>query len=156
MTDEQPRLPDSYDDIMARYEAFRARRAELHADNKVKLFALLSATTITTVVVRFDGGGDSGQIEEIDALCGDGPADLPTVDVELMVTNYGSDRAFAEIQPLDKAIETICYALLASAHDGWENNEGAYGEFVFDVAANTITLDFNYRVIETENHSHVF
>lgn len=156
MTDERPVVPDSYDDILARYEAFRARRAELHAGNKAKIFALLLKAGITSVIVRFDGGGDSGQIEEIDARTADEPAELPAVDVELMVTNYGSDRAFAQTEPLDKAIETLCYALLASAHDGWENNEGAYGEFVFDVVAGTIALDCNYRVIETENHSHVF
>ncbi|MDH7639210.1 DUF6878 family protein [Sphingomonas oryzagri] len=147
---------DSYDDVMLRYAAFQVARAELHAGNKVKLFALLAQAGITSLIVRFDGGGDSGQIEEIDARRGEEATEVPTGDVELLVTNYGADRAFAETQPIDRSIETFCYALLASAHDGWENNEGAYGEFIFDIAAGTVTLDFNYRVIETEHHSHIF
>ena len=31
-------------------------------------------------------------------------------------------------------------------HDGWENSDGAYGDFTFDVAERTITLDYNERL----------
>jgi hypothetical protein len=155
MSDDTSHI-DSYDDIILRYAAFQAARAELHAGNKAKLFAFLAQAGITSLVVRFDGGGDSGQIEEIDARRGEEATELPTGDVELLVTNYGADRVFAETQPIDRGIETFCYALLASAHDGWENNEGAYGEFTFDIAAGTVALDFNYRVTEIEHHGHIF
>ena len=37
---------------------------------------------------------------------------------------------------------------------GWENNEGGYGEFIFDVAANTIELDMNIRIETSEYHGH--
>src|SRR3546814_8041154 len=48
----------------------------------------------------------------------------------------------------------MCYDLLESKHGGWENNEGGYGEFTFDVAAGTIVFDFNYRIERSENHYH--
>lgn len=34
---------------------------------------------------------------------------------------------------LHDAIETICYDYLSQTHGGWENNDGAYGIFRFDV-----------------------
>ena len=45
---------------------------------------------------------------------------------------------------------------LAQTHGGWENNEGAYGEFTFDVAQRTITLDYNERVETSEYSQHMF
>ena len=36
--------------------------------------------------------------------------------------------------------------ILEQTHGGWENNDGAYGEFTFDVAERTIKLDFNERI----------
>ena len=52
------------------------------------------------------------------------------------------------------AIERLAYDLLEETHGGWENNEGAYGEFVFDVAERTIRLEYNERVMETEYSEH--
>lgn len=59
-------------------------------------------------------------------------------------------------EPLAEAIETLAYAFLESTHGGWENNGGAYGEFDFDVAAGTITLDYNERFESSENYTHEF
>ena len=59
-------------------------------------------------------------------------------------------------QPFRDAIETLSYAFLQETHAGWENNEGGYGDFVFDVAAGTITLDYNERIETSENYSHEF
>lgn len=58
--------------------------------------------------------------------------------------------------PLSEAIEQMAYELLGQTHGGWENNAGAYGEFIFDVAADTITLEFNMRVEDTEFFEHTF
>jgi hypothetical protein len=46
----------------------QARLSEsIHAGNKAALFDALARTGITIVTVSFDGYGDSGQIEEIQA-----------------------------------------------------------------------------------------
>ncbi len=57
---------------------------------------------------------------------------------------------------LRDAVEALAYALLEETHGGWENNEGAYGEFTFAVAARTITLDYNERHMESDYSQHVF
>ncbi len=49
----------------------------IHVANKASLFDALARTGITIVTVSFDGYGDSGQIEEIQAKAGDAPVELP-------------------------------------------------------------------------------
>jgi hypothetical protein len=41
-------------------------------------------------------------------------------------------------------------------HGGWENNDGAYGEFQINVADRTIELEFYSRYTDTQKYSHSF
>ncbi len=81
---------------------------------------------------------------------------LPDTPVEVQTLSFGSATPVVLSQPLAEAIETLADALLDDTHGGWENGEGAFGEFIFDVAARTITLDFNEQFVESTNHTHEF
>jgi hypothetical protein len=70
---------------------------------------------ITTVTARFDGYSDSGQIDEM-------TAEPPT----------------AVLGELEGELEEV---LLEMLPDGWEINEGSYGEFHVDVRAGQIELE---------------
>lgn len=48
------------------------------------------------------------------------------------------------------------YDFLSDTYGGWENNDGAYGEFCFDAAARTIHLEFNERFTSSELYTHDF
>ena len=50
----------------------------------------------------------------------------------------------------------LAYDFLEEVHDGWENEDGAYGEFVFDVGERTIRLEYNERVMTTSYSEHEF
>ncbi|MEK8121629.1 DUF6878 family protein [Methylocystis sp. IM4] len=50
----------------------------------------------------------------------------------------------------------MVYRFLERSHSGWEDGEGAYGEFTFDVSARAITLDYNERFIDSLNSQHNF
>ncbi len=65
------------------------------------------------------------------------------------------EPALSEL-PLAEGIETLAYDVLESVHDGWENNEGAFGEFTFDVGARTIRLEYNERYETSELSEHEF
>ena len=143
-------------DFMARVQAYEARATALYPANKASLMAALAAAGITSVVVTFEGYGDSGQIENLEVKSGDCLVDLPDAPVEIARTEFFCETVDRCIEPLREAIESVCYLILEARHGGWENNEGAHGEFVFDVAAGTVTLDFNYRIETTENHSYEF
>ena len=50
----------------------------------------------------------------------------------------------------------MAYELLEKSHDGWEIDDGGYGEFTFGVADRTINLAYNERYTETNYHEHEF
>ena len=156
MADIQP----MYDTVAAyaRIEAEDAERSRLAAEalspNKTALFAALAAAAITSVAIIFDGCGDSGQIESVDARIGDELAELPDVAVEIAPPAWDGSGLDRRTLQLVKAIEELAYDLLRNEHPGWEINDGAFGEFRFDVAERTITLDHNQRYTEIDTSVH--
>jgi hypothetical protein len=124
--------------------------------NKTALFDALAAAGITTVIVNFDGYGDSGQVEAIEARAGDEERALPAVEIAIASANWGSATVDRQTQPLREAIETLVYDVLDQTHGGWGNDDGACGDFTFDVAERTITLDYNERYVESNYSQHVF
>ena len=65
------------------------RSAELRPRNKTTVFDVLAAAGVTVVVVTFDGYGDSGQIENIEAKAGDEVAALPSGEVDITSAVWG-------------------------------------------------------------------
>ena len=155
MTDATPLQPAiDMAKTMERYAAWEAAAAKLVPDNKRRLFEHLASANITRVVVIFDGEGDSGQIEDIRAYVGDEQASLPDGKVDCLDLPYGEMQPVLCRYSTTLALETLAYDLLQEKHAGWENSDGAYGEFTFDVTAGTITLDYNERFTSSENHAH--
>ncbi|MDA8232170.1 MAG: hypothetical protein M0006_12605 [Magnetospirillum sp.] len=142
------------------WEAQRAAHDRLHAElqphNKAALFDALTATGVTLVVVSFDGYGDSGQIENIEVKSADGIAAMPEDKIEIASVVWGQPEPDRSTVSIADAIECLVYDLLNDTHYGWENNDGAYGDFTFDVAKRTITLDYNERYTASEYSQHVF
>ena len=129
---------------------------QLLLTNKTTLFDALAAAGIEFVIVVFDGYGDSGQIESIEARAGDELVALPSCEIEIARAVWGSSEIERLTQPVCEVIETLAYDLLGKTQSGWGNDEGAYGDFTFDVAARTITLDYNERHMESDYSQHVF
>ena len=158
MTEAQPAFDPTaaWAQIVAQ-QAARARLAEeaLPA-NKAALFDALAAAGITFVVVTFDGVGDSGQIDRAEARCGDRITELPSTEVEIATPLWDSSGLDRRTLPLKEGIEELAYALLEATHDGWEINEGAFGEFTFDVGERVIRLDYNERIERSEYTGHAW
>jgi hypothetical protein len=152
-TDVSVSLPDPWQ--QQERELARIAKEVLPA-NKKALFDALTAAGITTVIVNFDGCGDSGQIEMIEVKAGDDVIPLPTVQIEIASAVWGSSTIGHQTRPLEEAIEILVYDVLNQKHGGWEDNDGAYGEYIFDVAERTITLDYNERHMESDHSMHVF
>jgi hypothetical protein len=143
------------------WENYYRRRETLSCANelnKALVFDELARAGITRVTVAFDGEGDSGQIELIVAHAGE--ATLTPLPRTPLTINVVPRNATMEINreetTLPEAIESLCYDYLAQEHDGWENNDGANGEFVFDVTARTVTLEFNGRFTDYHTETHSF
>jgi hypothetical protein len=74
------------------------------------------------LTVKYNGGGDSGFVE----------------------------NTFEEIgDQVPAAIEDWCYNELEDHFGGWEINEGSDGEFIFDFNNMTVTLNHSYNIEET-------
>jgi Family of unknown function (DUF6878) len=121
-------------DLVTQMREFEALAATIHPANKLALFEALAAAGITVVNVEFDGCGDSGQIENMEVMAGDQIAKLPTTQIEIASVSWGSSDIHRQTMPTGEAVEALVYDLLTETHAGWENNDGAYGTFTFDVA----------------------
>jgi hypothetical protein len=152
---------DNPNDAFAQYEAQAPLRAQLARVvtplNKAALFAVLQAAGIQRVIVHFDGAGDSGQIESIDATAPDETAvKLPDGTIEIRTPLWDGSGVQTETMSARDTIEKLAYDFLEEVHDGWENEDGAYGEFILDVAELTIRLEYNERVMTTSYSEHEF
>ena len=162
MTTDQPASPEpSVTHYRFDHEAWlievakrRAEFAEEMAALKTRLFDTLASHGIVRVTVNFDGCGDSGQIEDIIAFDEHGQVELK--GLVLPVSDSGPDGIpdTEAPEPIEDAIESLAYDLLESEHGGWENNDGAYGEFTFEVATRKITLEHNERFTSSELYTH--
>ena len=77
------------------------------------------------LVLKYNGGGDSGYIE--------------------------SD--FENGEPSPGAVEEWCYQQLEENFGGWEINEGSQGEFQFDFNEKTVILSHTYNIIEDRSNT---
>jgi hypothetical protein len=159
ITPENQPIPVPAPDMLSWFEKDRehTRRAnELLPANKTVLFDALTIAGITHVIVHFDGYGDAGQLEAIEARSGDKFVEMPQDRIEIVVPIWGGVDVERQTVTIQDDIETKAWTFLKQTHDGWENNDGAYGDFVFDVAERTITLDYNERYTETNFYLHEF
>jgi len=142
----------------AAQEARRKRlAAELRVATKARLFEALHAAGIASVTVLFDGEGDSGQIVDVSAYASHNKSlPLPAGPLTVETAKWDGSGAEQATVPVKKAIENLCYELLEDKYEGWEINEGAFGEFSFDVAGRTITLTFNERISDVSTSTHTY
>jgi hypothetical protein len=146
--------------LLSEWEMKAAARAKLDAElfalNKTTLLNALSQAGVTPVTLSFDGYGDSGQIENIDVRAGEDDVTMPAATIEIAESVWGEAEPKRSSVSLAAAVESLAYDVLERTHCGWENNDGAYGDIVFDVAEGVITLDYNERYTATENYAHSF
>lgn len=123
------------------------RRDGLSA-KKAHLLAILKANNIKDVVVSYDGEGDSGQIQDYQATDTSGnPIDLARHGPLTQPNDTPS-----QFSSLCNLIEEFCWDVLDAFHAGFENNDGGFGEFAFDVECGTVELSHNDRFVDV-NHT---
>ena len=143
--------------ILADQAGRDAAEVALHARNKEVLFDGLRHVGIAHVLVNFDGSGDSGQIESIEARNdADQSVPLPAAQITFAGIDWQSGATTERRLSLEGAVEELVYDLLSDTHSGWQDNDGAYGEFCIDARARTIHLEFNERFTSSELFTHDF
>jgi hypothetical protein len=126
------------------------------ASNKRVIFTALKEANITSIKADFDGEGDSGGLTNIIAYRDDAVLDFPAVQVTIHDVRWGAKKSTEVTLQLREAVEQLCYDCLEDKHAGWENNDGAFGEFDFNVEKQTIELVFNARFTDTHTTTYGF
>jgi hypothetical protein len=144
------------ENLLDRWRRYSEALARTNALNKTIIFDALTAAGITHVVFGFDGEGDDGQIDGGAAFIGDQAVEFPAVSVTLNYAQSADEQVRTQDVTLREAIEELCYGYLEQEYGGWENNDGAFGEFRFHVAEKRIDLEFNGRFTDYSHHSHAF
>ncbi|MGH9721497.1 MAG: DUF6878 family protein [Bryobacteraceae bacterium] len=147
---------DDFETFTARWERHQQAVKPVNEQNKTRLLDALAGADITRVAVEFDGEGDSGQINAVTAYKGEQQADIPPTKITVQNLSWGQAEPTSDEHALAAAIESVCYDFLEQEHGGWENNDGAYGEFHIDVKERTIELEFYSRYTDVEKYSHSF
>ena len=143
-------------DYEAKKEEHDRLTAEAMIRNKTAVFDALAAAGIDVVTIVFDGEGDNGQIEDVQAMKGDAPVRLPGDYVACEIVRYGQARTIQSPSILREALEALVYHFLETVQDGWEYDAGAYGTFAFDVSSRTLHLEFNERFVDSTLTEHDF
>jgi hypothetical protein len=158
MTDDTSTPSSDFDSAswLLRDQEFVRLCKSILSENKTALFDVLASARIDTVEVTFNGYADEGQIDGAVTEGEGGDIDLHGINVEIARVEQGDRIVMRQSLSVKDAIEKLVYDLLEQTYSGWEDNQGAYGDFLFDVAERTITLNFNERIETSEYTQHVF
>jgi hypothetical protein len=130
------------DDFFANYLRLAEERKQAAAAQLKAACAPLASVGIKQITWSYDGSGDSGDMEgryitNVHGQCSekDYAAAIKGLDQEL--------QKQLTLEELEKAV----WELLP---DGFEVNDGGYGEVILDTAARAISVQHNARITETE------
>jgi hypothetical protein len=98
----------------------------------------LKEAGVQVVHINYDGCGDSGQIESVTYLDAEGKPLDPAGRVTI-----------TEDQLMD-----LFYDLTQARHPGWENNDGAFGEFEWNLTADTLHHSHSDRFTDYDTTEH--
>jgi hypothetical protein len=111
------------------------------------MFGLVSHG-IKKVVVYYEGSGDSGVIEYVNATQ---DPDIEYYDLE----NWDQEYLLNDIDSgLSTLIEDYCQEMLLNDIENWWNDEGGHGYVHIDVELGTYIINNSVRVIEYEDYHH--
>lgn len=125
----EPTISNPLKDYYAREREALAQEPAVRAE--------LQRLNIARVDAEYDGVGDSGQLEDISFK------DASGTDVSEQVSEQTKSH-----------VEALLYALLNLRHGGWENNDGAFGSFRWDLSDGSMEHVHHARYTEHDTSIH--
>ena len=122
----------SEEELAGEFELNDESQAEA-AEELRRICQELHGLGVTRVAIAYDGYGDEGTIEKIQAFRDDQEVDCP--------------------EPISHQLEGLAETWLPG---GWDMNEGAYGALLLDVAAQTLTRAHHWRIESTQYEEEEF
>jgi len=106
--------------------------SDIESEDLIKIFNYMKSKKYSEGVVKFAGGGDSGEIE----------------------SRIEYDGNFTKQIP--KGVESFFYEWLENHFGGWEINEGSQGQFIFNANEGNLELQFGENTEEQYGLGQVF
>ena len=128
---------------------YSPKSLEAITNNRQPLLEALAALHVAEVVIRYDGGGDSGDVSEVSVLPEslDVAEQLATVQVNYyyLLGEYREGQYHYQLEShlvsLDDALRDFALTWVDAHHGGWENNEGGAGVVTIKVAEPNFLLE---------------
>jgi hypothetical protein len=120
----------------------------------------LRAAGATSVVISFDGSGDSGSIESVQIYEGAQLCNLnylvtyPTEKSTWINDQWVTETEEKEMSITD-ALEAYCYDELEKTGVDWYNNDGGFGDMQIDLG-DTVSVELEVSQRYTEYHTTSF
>ena len=106
---------------------------------------------ITGVKVKYDGGGDSGDIEWIGYT--KKPCETPE-DVDDNMEDWADDARLSNLgSDVYTQVEEFADTILGDIEDWW-NNEGGWGDLCICVPSGKYIINNHVRITESEDYFH--
>jgi len=106
---------------------------------------------VTGIKVHYDGGGDSGAIENI-VYTDIENANFSDID---SVSAWDQDMNLATLNSSAYAtIENFAHETILDNIEDWWNNEGGYGELLIKVPSGEYIINNNIRIMNVEEYNH--
>jgi hypothetical protein len=118
----------------------------IHA-NRESLLAALIKLNITEVIIRYEGGGDSGDVTELEVKPDTVAPQLTTEQVSHhFVASEYRDREYhyhleERLLSVNDALHDFALEWVDVHHSGWENNDGGSGAVTIQVTENRFQLE---------------
>ena len=120
------------------------------------LFSILEKHGVESIVLLYDGSGDSGQIHSIEL---DGKVEcMKTINEnsEIDMAKFKKAGVKFSKELIIDCIEHVSMVLLDDNEGGWEDNEGAMGDITWYIEKKKISIEHRQRIIEFEDREHDF
>lgn len=141
--------------MLEQMDRYTRLKRETRSEDRATVMAALKACGITKVVMRYDGYGDSGGVEECVVEGGQGQESL-TTPIQTTLVDWSSGEKTIHAVTLRDVLGTLAMQYVAADHAGWENNEGGSGNVAFDPVADTITVSHTENYTVHKNFMHTY
>lgn len=111
---------------------------------------LLKSLGVIRVSVDFDGGGDSGQMNNIEVEGISNQPELIPLPSEFLEKHYSGAASYNTPKNLLEFIDAWAYDLLDETNYDWVNNDGGYGEIIVVPGDDSIRVNMNQRFTSSQ------
>ncbi len=130
--------------------------------NRKPLLTALAALAVTEVIIRYDGGGDSGDVSEVCLLPENAQASQQLTTQQINYHSIAGEyidgqyqyRLEASLVSIDDALRDFALTWVDAHHGGWENNEGGAGVITINVAEPNFQLEHIEYYTECTGYEH--